>query len=425
MKQYLIRGGADPLCEYTPMDVIATNYIGGNSGNLLFLYGVINALTTNDSVCIPTYYKQNWTDKEIDEINEEYSAFVLPLADAFRQDFVPSLRMYTELLKKIKIPCIVIGVGLRDKYEPELKQKKPFDEDVKCFVKEVLNHSAQIGLRGEFTAEYLKRLGFLQDSDYTVIGCPSLYMHGSHPKIKSASCHTIGVNLNAIAPEYIKEYYIELLKKNNNIHIIQQRRVEFIDWYYGISKDLSSYSKEFPKDNVFERFDYNKMKKEGRVHFFLNLPSWFKFSDSLGVFVGCRFHGIAAALLSGVPSIITPIDSRTRELALHHHIPQIKEEDVKKKIPFMDVVESMDFSPFYEAHEKNMNNYIRFLKNNGLETIFQEGMEYPFGTSVLEKKIISRNDDLLEGYLSSGIVTRINRKAQYYSYKAGKTIKRW
>ncbi|WP_410089573.1 polysaccharide pyruvyl transferase family protein, partial [Streptomyces sp. gb1(2016)] len=46
---------------------------------------------------------------------------------------------------------------------------------VREFVTEVLNRSASIGVRGEFTEQYLKNMGF---RDVEVIGCPSMFMNG-------------------------------------------------------------------------------------------------------------------------------------------------------------------------------------------------------------------------------------------------------
>lgn len=176
MKRYLIRAGFDPKKTIDPMYYTQNSFVGGNSGNLAFAYGVMNVLKTDDTEFDVTY-NVSWTDKEAEEIDEKYDAVIFPMADGFRKDFVYILNGMTDLINRIKIPVIVIGVGLRSSYEPVFDNS--FDEDVKRFVKAVLNHSAMLGLRGEITGEYLKRLGFSEDVDYTPIGCPSLYMYGN------------------------------------------------------------------------------------------------------------------------------------------------------------------------------------------------------------------------------------------------------
>lgn len=56
--------------------------------------------------------------------------FIIPLANAFREDFVEELRNLTKLIRKLKIPCVVIGVGVQADYEPDFNKTNIFDKDV-------------------------------------------------------------------------------------------------------------------------------------------------------------------------------------------------------------------------------------------------------------------------------------------------------
>src|SRR5699024_5336539 len=127
------------------------------------------------------------SDKKAEEINRNYDCYVIPFADAFRPTFIPLLKKYTKLIKKLSIPVIIVGVGLRAPFEPKLNEGFPFDNDVREFVSAVLEKSSMIGVRGQITADYLTRLGFEEEKDHTVIGCPSMYSFGSHLKIKELS----------------------------------------------------------------------------------------------------------------------------------------------------------------------------------------------------------------------------------------------
>lgn len=71
------------------------------------------------------------------------------------------LNELTSFVKKLKIPCYVIGVGLKESYEPDFSQPKPQDEAVKKFVTAVLEKSNCIGVRGELTGKYLETLEVL------------------------------------------------------------------------------------------------------------------------------------------------------------------------------------------------------------------------------------------------------------------------
>lgn len=152
-KRFLMRGGMSPLDNMSPETVIKNNSIGGNSGNLLYAYGVYRTLLTEDTVIDMDYYsvERGYTDAEIAEINEKYDAYICPLADAFRDKFREKLLKYAEFFNKLTIPCYVIGVGLRAPYEPKIGSPRIFDAEVRQFVKAVLEKSSVIGVRGLIT----------------------------------------------------------------------------------------------------------------------------------------------------------------------------------------------------------------------------------------------------------------------------------
>mgnify|MGYP002625442253 CR=1 FL=1 len=100
------------------------------------------------------------------------------MANAFRTTFIDELKKITELVLKLKIPTIVIGVGLKGGKIGIERLSFDFDEAVKKFCNAVLNKSQLIGIRGEFTAEYMKALGYKENVDFQVIGCPSMYFYG-------------------------------------------------------------------------------------------------------------------------------------------------------------------------------------------------------------------------------------------------------
>ena len=110
MKRYLVRAGFDPFGEtkIDPDDYMWQSYVGGNSGNLMFAYGVMNVLQTENTELSFTY-KWSFSDKEIEVINAKYDAFVIPMADAFRVKWQKQLPALTDAIEKIRIPVIIIG----------------------------------------------------------------------------------------------------------------------------------------------------------------------------------------------------------------------------------------------------------------------------------------------------------------------------
>ena len=101
MKRYLIRGCYVPGEALRPFDTVAHNAIGGNSGNLMFQHGVMRVLGTEDAAFSAMGYRTRWTDREIDRINSSCDAVILPMADAFRDSFIPDLEGYTALIKEV------------------------------------------------------------------------------------------------------------------------------------------------------------------------------------------------------------------------------------------------------------------------------------------------------------------------------------
>ena len=158
MKRILVRGGMNPLKPLNLSQILAYDKIGGNTGNILYLTGVLRSIYADDvEVDVDGYAGEGglYNSNDIDQINQIYDAYLIPLADAFRPDFVNQLNSLTKLVKQLKIPCHILSVGIRGEYDMDVHCQYPFDEQVKEFVKAVLEKSPIIGVRGEITAEYL------------------------------------------------------------------------------------------------------------------------------------------------------------------------------------------------------------------------------------------------------------------------------
>ena len=380
MKRYLIRTAVDPRIHYSAYDLADKGFIWSNSGNLIFQYAVMNVLGTEDTVFEPITDYDITDPKSIDKINETFDAVILPFADAFRESFRQGLIRYTDFIKKLTIPCHVIGIGLNAEYEPDFTQPRKFDEEVREFVSAVLEHTTQIGLRGELTGKYLETLGFIPEKHFTVIGCPSLYMHGSdiNTRYPVKNPQKFATNINIRCSDQVEHFLERNLRFYENCDLIQQREAEFFDMYYGIngSKQITNLHKGL----------YRKLKAENRVKFFMNVPDWLDYMQGIDLFFGCRIHGTVAAVLGGVPSVFIPIDSRTRELAGYHGIATLEEEKLKDK-SILTYLERLDFSAFGRLHENNLLHYIDFLRINGLSSILDEKLSWPYGTSPMEKSI--------------------------------------
>lgn len=369
MSKIYFRGGMSPLETFSPGYIINNNVLGSNVGNFLYLHGVLRALTLDeDTILQANYYNTNRIRPE--EVNEKYDYFIIPLADAFRENFQDELNELTAFVKKLTIPCVVTGVGLRAPYEPDFAQAFPFDESVKRFVKAVLEKSSCIGVRGELTGEYLKHLGFREDIEYMVIGCPSMYSFGSHIEIKEPDIKKdslICFNSNIVASEKIRNYINKTMSEYPNACFVGQVVRELRTLYVGAPYATK---KEYPIGQYGDL-----IYQEGRLRFFVNVPTWLDFMKKVDFSFGSRLHGNIAATLAGTPSILIAKDARTRELAKYHHLNCISEQDLAQDALLSDLIEKQDFGQIQRYQKENFERFVRFLDMNGLQHIYMGGNE--------------------------------------------------
>jgi len=366
MKNIIIRAGMSPLDTFDAPHILLNNSIGGNVGNLVYQYSVFRTLMTEGTTITPDYY--DYDPKYADEINEKYDCYIIPLADAFRKDFVPSLRKYTKLIKKLKIPVVVIGVGLRAPFEPKLNEGFPFDKDVKEFVSAVLEKSSTIGLRGQITSDYLTRLGFREGVDHTVIGCPSMYSFGRELKIRETNItkeSTICVNSSRLSPKHVLDFITRGMEEFPNHYFIPQWLKELKLAYLGappIAKPSSNYPVKMSDATYMDN----------KVRYPLNVPSWLDLMKQADLSFGARLHGNIAATIAGTPSIIIPKDARMRELAEYHQLTYVWANDITEKTTLSELVEKSDFQKPARRQGENFDNFINFLNKNNLNHIYKD-----------------------------------------------------
>lgn len=365
MKKIYMRAGVVPYETVTSGECLERNVLGGNSGNLLYQYSMVKALSTKGTVVVPNQYRINLND--VERINEECEMFIIPLADAFRKDFMRELREMTEFIKRLTIPCVVTGVGLRSTYEPDFSKTKMFDDDVKAFVNVVLDKSAMLGLRGEITGEYLRRLGYREEVDYTVIGCPSLYMNGDTLKLKELHLESDSkISTNSIMnPSINFAKFIRRVQETYADHyFVGQVTRELRLLYSGVSMPANPlYPCQQYEDSIYQ---------EDRARFFVNVPKWMEFLQGMDLSVGARFHGTVAGLVAGTPSIIFPGDSRTREFVAYHKMPSMPMHEVPENLTLEELVNQVDFKSIELTHKKNFDHFIEFLDKNGIDHIYKE-----------------------------------------------------
>jgi hypothetical protein len=363
MKRILLRAGKDPFTAFSPENTLKHDILGTNSGNLIFALSAHKTLSTPNQ----TIDHFGYTAKKLiaKEINENYDCLVLPFANAFRISFKKTLNDFTDIISELKIPVIVLGVGVQASLDYDVSEIDEIKDDVKRFIDAVLKNSKSIGVRGECTAQYLKYLGY-SDSEIDIIGCPSMFFHGDNLNIKEKSLNfsndsKIAFNaspyvsgIDKIAENHYKNY--------KNICYIPQNNIDLEALLYG------EFPKSKKKTNLYNIS--NPIYAANKTRFFIDPQPWMNFLSECDFSFGTRIHGNITSLLAGTPCHVLAHDSRTLELVRYFEIPHTLMSNLSTDIDAKDLFQKSNYTNLMKNHKTRFNTYKEFLAKHDLETIF-------------------------------------------------------
>lgn len=419
MKKILMRAVISPFDEASAYDILTKNRIGSNMGNMIFPYSVMRNLMTEDMVIDTTVTNKTFTEKEIDYINSEYECLVMPFANAFRANYVGELQNLTKLIKKLKIPFVVVGIGCSHSLKQDLNSELPYDDAAREFIKAVLNKSATIGLRGESTAEYLKHLGFKEETEYRVIGCPSMYLWGPYlPDIEKKELRPdspVSVNWKINIPVEVHNYMKRSLAELTNYQYVPQILDEMMMMYYGTPLPGK---KKYPRiPEGYPSMSNHPFYTEGKAKAFVNVPSWMEYLRTKDLSFGTRIHGNIVPLLAGIPSYIVAPDHRVTELARYHDIPHTMYTDLKEDDTIFTLYEKADYAPMLKNHRERYERYSAFLKENGLTPVLDQvgKMEKTIFDEQVEQ-VNRQNQQVLEPFFSATVEEQARRLEEIEGY---------
>ncbi|MFJ3665117.1 polysaccharide pyruvyl transferase family protein [Streptomyces sp. NPDC090106] len=368
-KRVLLRSGkspfdAVPLEEALQRDVIATN-----SGNLIFSDATHKILQTPGTEVVSNGIRSDIAAAA--RINAEYDAFVVPLANAFRPSFESQLKRLTRLIGRLKIPVVVVGVGAQTGLNYDPARLKPIEPAVRDFVSAVLDRSASIGVRGEFTEQYLKDMGF---KDVEVIGCPSLFMHGKElavhkraPELTADSRIAINGSHNAVQKQGLGKVIDRAHAQYPNLRFIGQNISDARQLHW---RDLSD-----PNAGVTAMPSHpdHPMYREDKVRVYIDPVTWIDDLRAFDFSFGSRIHGNIAALLAGTPATVLSGDSRTLELCRYFDIPHLRIDKLPADLDPAKLYEDADFGKLMSGHQERFERFTGFLERNGLQNTFTHG----------------------------------------------------
>lgn len=368
LKKILMRSAMPFGEEKIVPEVLIQNLVGDNTGNLLFQNSVARLILTEDTEITTIKTITEYSDEEVDYFNSEYDMFIIPLANAFRLSFLKELKRITHLIERLKMPCIVIGVGIQRNLDAT-KWHYSFDEDAKAFTRAVLEKSAIMGIRGEITAQYMKGLGFEEDKHFSVIGCPSLYTYGDSlpvPKMTNLTPKSnVTVNFKAMLERNVYRFLRSQAEQFDKFTFVTQAVPEIGAMYIGNPYTQSDIEKGIPED--YPIYFKSELMVQDKMVGVLDDYTWVEYLKQSDFNFGSRIHGNIASILAGTPCYIFASDQRVQELAEYHNIPYMPQDKITESTNIFDLYEKTDYSCLMRGHKDRVSKYIDFLDQNKVE----------------------------------------------------------
>lgn len=370
MTRILLRAHKDPFRVVSAKTTYRRNLIGENAGNLLFSSASYKLLQTEGTeVEVGGLHGGR---AEAARINARADHVVIPLANAFRPSYAANLDRMSETIEALRVPVTIPGVGAQLRLDGKVDRLNGMKDSVVRFVRAVLDRSPSIGVRGEFTEQYLKGLGF---SDVEVIGCPSVFLRGPDLRVeKRVAALTdespISLNLSPYVPGLgpIVERHTE---RYPNLRYAAQHRDAL-----GMLLSRRHRSASHKTDQtVLPTHHAHPLVRDGRTSFFVDPEPWMRYLADFDFSFGTRIHGNIAALLAGTPATVLAHDSRTLELARYYDIPHRTMKQVRPDTDAAELYEAADFTAFNDRLGERFDRFADFLGAHGLQHVYEPGQD--------------------------------------------------
>lgn len=348
--------------DYTQSYPDAMASIGGNSGNNVFQYSLQSLFSNpNNEITVDCKLLHNVPiEREYyDKINNEFDCVVFSPANVLAAYAKHTkLSSWTKNFNSIKIPIYAIGLGAQSDKNFSTEYLANIKEEACSFVKTILKDNGFIGLRGDFSAECMNKLGFSEGSDFMTIGCPSMFMMGSDLKIekKTISKENFAPLINGFRAWNNTDFHKYFKKYPKSVFVCQE------EFYRLLFKQNELTWKEFQylydDDNKFLN-----MYRENRIKLYGAFQGWYHDIKELGInfSYGCRIHGNVVPILAGIPAYVDAFDSRTKELAQYFEIPYGDFEPFNMPDPY-ELYQQADYSNFNKNFKDKYAKFEEFTK---------------------------------------------------------------
>jgi len=334
---------------------------GNNFGNMLFTKAAYQQVKNP----VHVNFKPN-----PEHIKNKCSSLLIPAAN-----WINPNSDWGDLANSIEesgLQCTVVGLGTQ---LPSIKDVSSISDGTKRLLNVLSHQSNKIGVRGDFTAEVLSKLGI---NNVEVLGCPSIYMSGGAPSLRKINLES---NLRlGIGPTRYMLKSSDLLERNDKQRQLYQFAIRQASSIYYQSEqfEIDVLSKDSIDNQQLEQASayygiYGKNELEGLIlekgKYHTSVDGWLADVRKDDVYIGTRIHGAIAATLAGTMPILITHDNRTRELAEFMGVPNIPISDFNLEMLYdiNSIVKSLDYDNFLNRSRLNLSKIIKFYNDNSLE----------------------------------------------------------
>jgi Polysaccharide pyruvyl transferase len=341
---------------------------GCNTGNLLIGHALKRQLrmekVASDIALDPAYVRENFDYVVIGAANMLYKAF----------DFTA----YADFLEAVRLPCVIVGLGAQ---APDFSHHIVVPKGTERMVKIISERSKTLGVRGNFTAETLARMGV---HNVRPIGCPSMYW-SCRPEMTlrarvdasrlavalNGSANVVDHAADAGAAQQLEAALGRLSHDRGYPYVLQNER-HLMEIVAGavmpntgfIPRLKAMYGVDHLSPGEFVQFVQRNMKA------YPDVESWRAEMARFDFVLGTRFHGCLIALLAGTPCHVFAHDARTLEMC---ELLQIPHRDIRRSVDLdlRALYESLDLGALIAAYRRQYQNYVDFLDENQLDHVLK------------------------------------------------------
>jgi len=292
--------------------------VGNNTGNLVFWLAVDRHVRNSK-------YYIGW-DFEPRAVRERADVFLIPASNFLHP--ARDLGSLADRIERTQLPTVVVGLGAQ---APHRSVDLPLKAGTIRFAQLLSERSTSLGVRGEFTADVLSKLGI---HNVSIIGCPGNLInlnpylgHQVAQRLQEVATtkHALRVAANFDSHRaglqaglshlagLIREHEFSIVCQSP-LALVRTGRGELRsmckntpEWAH-LVRDREVWSMSSESDEAFARFAF-----QHHIVFF-HAAAWLEHLRRYDVSVGTRIHGNLVALQAGVPALFLSHDARTEEI---------------------------------------------------------------------------------------------------------------